>query len=497
MAFGTGLVATLRQVPAETVIRVRIWSRVLGTSLGVAALAGAGQLGIAYGFGLVRFARSFPSDGLWSAQLTWVVWFAALASLAGAAAGARTAGRYQLVRQLGRRIIVAGAAGLGALVVVPLTALPADSAELVGRAGAVPSLDAALAAGLGMVVGVLAAVAVLSVRLVAVSVTLLVAGVWLVALVSVAPSLAPTADLPEVRLGVLDLPALGGGSTIAVLSAPILTLLVCGAVAAAARSRGLPPLPTAVASTAAPGLLALVYLVGSPGTGDRAVQAAPYAGALIAVAGGLLVSLGVGVVRGAARAGGALPDPEPAPAAWPEPPRPGLPDPAASPPRPALPDPAASPPRPALPDPAASPPRPALPDPAASPPRPALPDPAPTPPELPRPVDPEPAQPPTSRRRLPRIPKPRRKPRRTDPVPDSPGSPAVAPPSASQPAPSGPVRTGADEPAPTPSRRRGRRREDERNEQHVDWISSLSGQPEPDELEPGRRRLRRDRDEPK
>lgn len=80
----TGLLATLRQIPAETVVQVRIWSRVLGTAVGVAALAGAGQLGIAYGFGLLRFARDFPSGGLWSTQLTWVAWFAALAALAGA-----------------------------------------------------------------------------------------------------------------------------------------------------------------------------------------------------------------------------------------------------------------------------------------------------------------------------------------------------------------------------------------------------------------------------
>jgi hypothetical protein len=487
----TGLVATLRQIPAETVWQVRNWSRVLGTALGVAALAGAGQLGIAYGFGLLRFARSFPSDGLWSAQLTWVVWFAALASLAGAAAGARTAGRYQLVRQLGRRIIVAVAAGVGALVVVPLTALPAETAELVGRAGAVPALEVALAAGLGMVVGVLAAVAVLSLRLVALSVTLLVAGVWLLALVSVAPSLAPTADLPAVRLGVLDLPALGGESAAAVLSAPILALLICGAVAAAARSRGLPPLPTAVSSTAAPGLLALVYLVGSPGTGDRAVQAAPYAGALMAVAAGLLVSLGVGVVRGSARPGGAVAAPELTPDTWPAP-VPVDPRPALGPPEPPTPDPVR-----AIPEPPTPPPRPATDPPAAGP----TTDPRePAAPAARKPPVPDPAEPPTraapepaSRRRFPRIPRPRRQPRPSEPAPEAPRPTPLAAPTASEPARPGPARTPPDD-RPAPARRRGRREHE--LDAHVDWISSLSGEPEPDEQEQGRRRLRRDRDDP-
>jgi hypothetical protein len=290
--------ALLRRIPAGVPAKIQAWGRVLAVALGVGALAGAGQLGVAYGLGLVRFARSFSSDGLWSAQLTWVAWFAALAALAGAAAGAAAAQRHRLDRQLGGRIMLAVAAGLGAAVVLPLTALPADGATLVGRTAALPALEAALAAGLGMVVGVLAAVAAQSVRLVALSVTMLVGIVWLLALVSVAPSLAPTAALPEVRLGVLDLPGLDGArSPVAVLSAPVVAVLICGVIAFAARSRGLSPLVTAVSSTAAPGLLALVYLIGSPGTGDQSVQTAPYAGALIAVAAGLLVSLVVGVVR--------------------------------------------------------------------------------------------------------------------------------------------------------------------------------------------------------
>src|SRR5690606_38208223 len=119
------------------------------------------------------------------------------------------------------------------------------------------------------------------------------------ALVSALPALLPGADPPDARLAVLDLSVTGGGSgsTVAIVTIPVVALLVCGGVAAAARSRGLPPLSTAVASTAAPGLLALCYVIGTPGTGDRAVQTSPYAASLIAVAVGLLTSLLIGVVR--------------------------------------------------------------------------------------------------------------------------------------------------------------------------------------------------------
>jgi hypothetical protein len=275
------------------------WTPVLGAGVAVGALAGAGQLGIGYGLGLLHYwlpARTELTGGVWASQLTWVAWFAALAVLAGAAAASRVAWRYEHPLDLGTRIAAAVAAGIGGAVVMPLTALPARS--VAGPGGVDPAADAVLAAGLGLVVGALAAVAALTVRLVAVSVTLLVAAVWLLALVSAAPSLASTAELPDVRLAVLDLPALGDArSTLAVLSPPALALLICGAVAAAARSRGFPPLLTAVSSAAAPGLLALTYLIGSPGASDRAAQVSAYAGSLIALAAGLLVALLVGAVR--------------------------------------------------------------------------------------------------------------------------------------------------------------------------------------------------------
>jgi hypothetical protein len=291
---------------AATVAAVRAWGRVLATSAGLAGVAGASQLGLAYGLQLVRFRRDFPSSGVWASQLTWAAWFATLAVVAGAAGGvwmARRLGRGRAGRlQLGQRVAVALAASLGAMPTVALIALPAREA---GLAGADPGLEAALAASLGLVAGILAAVAALSLRVVAVSVTAMIAVVWLVALVSVAPTLGPTAEPELIRLGVLDLAVFGAGgrSTVAAVSLPAVALLVGVAVAAAARSLGLPLVRTILSGAAGPALLVLPYLIAPPRGGQDPVQAAAFGGAVIAVFAGLLAAVAVAVFRLPGRGG--------------------------------------------------------------------------------------------------------------------------------------------------------------------------------------------------
>ncbi|HEY8451973.1 MAG: hypothetical protein FWJ87_13905 [Micromonosporaceae bacterium] len=298
------------RVVAAAVNVVRAWGRVLATSAGVAAMAGAAQLGVAYGLQILRFRREFPPGGTWATQLTWVAWIAALAVMAGGVGGVwtahRLAGGFRRL-ELGHRIAISLASGVGAALTVALAAVPARQADL---AGADPALEAALAALLGLVAGVLAAVGVLSVRLVAVSVAALVAVVWLVALVSVVPTLGPSAPPALVRLGVLDLGLFGEGARrgVAVLSPPLAALVVGVAVAAAARSLGLPVVRTVLSGAAGPVLLALAYLVAPPGGGSDAVQAAAFAGAMISIAAGLLGAVAVVAFR--------RPRPEPE-AGWP------------------------------------------------------------------------------------------------------------------------------------------------------------------------------------
>ena len=67
----------------------RTWAKLLGATLGVAALAAASQLGIAYGLGILRLTRvlDVPTRDQWTAQLAWVAWFAMMAAVLGALAG--------------------------------------------------------------------------------------------------------------------------------------------------------------------------------------------------------------------------------------------------------------------------------------------------------------------------------------------------------------------------------------------------------------------------
>ncbi|WP_203700058.1 hypothetical protein [Asanoa iriomotensis] len=275
----------------------RTWGRVLLAALGVGLLAGAGQLGFAYGLGVVRFARDFEQlSGQWTAHLAWVAWFAMLAAVAGGLAGNWLIRRDGLPETVGSRVAVSVAGGVGALAVAPLAMLPARVATVAsGDAVTIAGLSAAL----GALVGVFAAAAVLSLRVAGLNLGAVTVVVWVVALLSVAPSLAPEDPLPEVRLGVLDATWLGAGlaQRLAVIVMPALALAVGAGIGALARWRGLPLIPVAVSGVVGPALLALAYLIAGPGDGSDRYQAAPYWGALIAVAAGGLGSVLAAVAR--------------------------------------------------------------------------------------------------------------------------------------------------------------------------------------------------------
>src|SRR5918997_4119773 len=130
----------------------RTWGRVLLAALGVALLAGAGQLGFAYGLGIVRFARDFePVPSQWTAQLAWVAWFAMTAAIIGALAADRLARNEGYTAGTGSRIAYAVAAGVGACAVAPLSMLPAQGSSVPGVS---PVMIAGLSAMLGAVGGV-------------------------------------------------------------------------------------------------------------------------------------------------------------------------------------------------------------------------------------------------------------------------------------------------------------------------------------------------------
>ncbi len=279
---------------------VRIWARAALTALVGGALLGAGQLGVAYGLGIVRLTRTFDvnAGNQWNAQLAWVSWFAVLAAVAGATAGERVVRRDEHSLGAGARILLALCGGVGASIVVPLSMQPARAAVL-ARSGD-PALVVGLAAGLGVVAGILVAVAVLSLRPLAWNVAAVATVVWLAGLAAIGPYLAPDAPLPAIRLGVPQWTVQPDANQfVDLLGMPVLAWLAAVLVAAAARAQRVPGLASAISGMAGAAPLALAYLIAGPGTtGETPDQMAPYLGALIAVPAGLLGSLLVIVVPG-------------------------------------------------------------------------------------------------------------------------------------------------------------------------------------------------------
>ncbi|RAO55948.1 RNA helicase [Micromonospora noduli] len=276
----------------------RTWGRLLLTALGVSVLAGAGQLGVAYGFGIVRLTGAFTGTTVnqWPAQLVWVGWFAANAAVAGAVLTGRLARRDAPAVSTGRQLAVAGAAALGATVIAPLCMQPARAAELI-------SVDPVWAVGIcamvGAVIGAGAAIAVLFRPELGWNMSAVAGAVWLLALISVLPSLGTAGPLPTVRLGVLEPSWLDNAAAqrLALLLLPIVALLAGAATAGLARWRGQAPLVSAATGVAGPVLVAFAYLTAGPGDAVDRYQAAPYYGSLIAILAGALGAAAAALLR--------------------------------------------------------------------------------------------------------------------------------------------------------------------------------------------------------
>ena len=306
-----------RNVPS---MAFRSWVKLLGTTVGVAALAGACQLGLAYGLGIVWLTRvvDVTARDQWTAQLAWITWIAMVAAVVGALVGSRLLAAWGLaaesspptpvgdsaprppappVPSAGTIIALAVASGIGAAVVVPLTMQPARTAQV---AGVNPVVVIGICATLGAVVGIFAACAALAQpvarwNLVAVSIA-----VWAIAIVSVAPS----DPLPAVRLGVFDASFLSSSTTqrTALFTMPVLALLAGAALGWRARRQERPVLTIALTGLPGPALLTLAYLIAGPGSGDERYQIVPYWAAMTATGAGVLGSVLAAVLR---RGGGA------------------------------------------------------------------------------------------------------------------------------------------------------------------------------------------------
>ncbi|WP_433300680.1 hypothetical protein ACQP2F_03925 [Actinoplanes sp. CA-030573] len=308
----------------------RTSAKLLGVTLGVAALAGASQLGLAYGLGIVAPNRALDITmrDHWTAELAWVAWFAMTSAVVGGMAG-----RPHLPKGsgAGTRLVTATAAGLGAAVVVPLTMQPARGAIV---AGVQPVLVIGIGAALGAAAGIFAAYAALSRQVARWSLTAVGVAIWALAVLSVAPSMAPGKTLPWVRLGVLDAGFLSSSVTqrTALFTMPALALVSGVAIGFAARRRGMSTLTIALAGLAGPALLTTAYLIAGPGSGPGRFQAVPYWAAMTAAGAGVLGSVLAAVLRTGPSTGpssgsssGSSTGPGSAPGAEPTPHRPPLP----------------------------------------------------------------------------------------------------------------------------------------------------------------------------
>ncbi|SCL13868.1 hypothetical protein [Micromonospora inyonensis] len=276
---------------------IRTWGRSLLVALGVGVLAGAGQLGIAYGLGILRFTPTFAdAPDHWPAQLVWVGWFAVGATVLGAVLAERYARRNDLPVTTVVQVTIAVAATLGATVVAPLCMLPARNAQV---PAVDPVLSVAVSALFGALAGTVAAVAVLRYAPMRWNAAVSTAALGLLALLSVVPSLGAAEPPPTVRLGALDPVWLAPdpAGRLAMLILPGLALLVGAAVAGVARWRGQPPLLGGLSGVTTPMVVAVAYLLAGPGRGDDGYQSTPYRAALLAVLTGALGSVAAAWLR--------------------------------------------------------------------------------------------------------------------------------------------------------------------------------------------------------
>ncbi|MEU4621670.1 hypothetical protein AB0G04_17050 [Actinoplanes sp. NPDC023801] len=278
---------------------IRSWLKLLAATTTAAAVVGAGQLGIAYGLGMVRLDQTLEltQRDQWTAQLAWVAWITMTAAAIGAVVATGLRPRWS-PRPVGTggALAMGLAAALGSLAVLPLTMQPARSALVTGVQ---PVLVIGICAGLGAAAGIFAGWAAAARAVARWSLCTLTVAVWAVALISVAPSLLPGKTPSAVRLGVLEgslLPAAVTEHT-PFVTMPVIALIAGLVVGWAARGRKKPTLAIALSGLAGPALLTVAYLIAGPGSASG-FDLNPYWAAMTASGAGVLGSVLATIARG-------------------------------------------------------------------------------------------------------------------------------------------------------------------------------------------------------
>lgn len=256
----------------------RGWGGAVATATGVAAAAGAAQLGLAYGLDIISWQPTGQvlAEPAWVASLAWAVWIAATSTIAGAiiadrlrgapAAAADPGPRADWVTRVLWRLVLAVAAALGALLAVALIAVPARAVELAD--GSAPQAIAAGYTICGLVVGLALGVAALTAR--AVAANLIATGIWLwlFGVIAVINGVSSGGEWSRVPLAFWDFTPSEPWFRNFLLpdAAPaVAAALVAGALAALpAARRGDRAAGVATSGAAGPLVLAAAYLLAQP-----------------------------------------------------------------------------------------------------------------------------------------------------------------------------------------------------------------------------------------
>jgi hypothetical protein len=276
------------------------WTAQVAAAVGTAAAAGAAQLGLAYGLGVIVWQQAAADSAVWTNSLIWAAWIAATSTILGAVAGGR------IGRPAGPRALpsfaLATAAAVGALLTIALIAVPARTAVRPDTFS--PQTVAAGYAALGVLAGLVIASWAAESRPVATNLLTTIAWVWVLAVIGV------VADLVGSRAGGAQLGVwqptgsdwfFGNlawpGAVIAVLGA----LVIGFVVSRVSIRRGDSELGATVSGAVGPLVVALVYLVLAPKLPPvRSIQLSAYLVAPYTVLAGLAGSV-LAVVTGRRR----------------------------------------------------------------------------------------------------------------------------------------------------------------------------------------------------
>jgi hypothetical protein len=298
----------------------RSWATSISTAIGVAAGAAAAQLGIGYGLGIISWQPVNTNATTWVNSLAWVTWLAATSTVFGALFADRLSGTGRPAGPgletpgaravtVAWRLVIALAAAVGALITVPLVALPSRAPRPDNVA---PYFTTGGYAVAGVIVGLVVALGALTAGAIAANVIASTAWLWTLGVVAVADAvrlggdLAGSAQLATWQFtdavwvrGMVNLP----GALLMLAVA-----LVIGVLAAwPSGRRGDNRVGVAISGAAGPLLVAAAYFLAAPGLSARdqhlsAFVMAPYA-VLAGLAGSVLVSaIGPKGARAEARA---------------------------------------------------------------------------------------------------------------------------------------------------------------------------------------------------